>query len=121
MRRFLPTRQAHKRVDTKVSPSDFHPFSIRGHGGNQRTETIRERQRIFSTVGAHSVRLCLCLYAVSDSLLLHRTESQRRGRHKVNCPKGKRGSSGGWQCRPMIWLVAVLGTVVYDKIVLVSV
>ena len=31
----------------------------------------------------------------SDSVLLHMQVNQRRVRHKVNCPKGKRGSSGG--------------------------
>ena len=31
----------------------------------------------------------------TDSGLLHRSVSLRRVRHKVNCPKGKRGSSGG--------------------------
>ena len=37
-------------------PAVFHPlvnlpFSLGGHGGDGRTETIKERQRIFSTVG----------------------------------------------------------------------
>ena len=31
----------------------------------------------------------------TDSGLLHRSVSLRRVRHKVNYPKGKRGSSGG--------------------------
>ena len=36
----------------------------------QRAETMGERQRIFSTVGEHSVLPCLDLFAVSDSVLL---------------------------------------------------
>ena len=36
----------------------------------QRAETVGERQRIFSTVGEHSVLPCLDLFAVSDSVLL---------------------------------------------------
>ena len=38
----------------------------------------RERQRIFSTVGEHSVLPCRNLYAVPDTVLLHRPESLRR-------------------------------------------
>ena len=55
----------------------------------------RERQRIFITVGEHSVLPFLYLYAVSDTLLLHIRATLRWVRHKVNCPKGKRGSPGG--------------------------
>ena len=40
----------------------------------------RERQRIFSTVGEHSVLPCRNLYAVPDTVLLHRSAtSSRRG------------------------------------------
>ena len=56
---------------------------------------IGERQRIFSTVGEHSVLPFLYLYAVSDTLLLHIRATLRWVRHKVNCPKGKRGSPLG--------------------------
>ena len=58
-----------------------HPFSLGGHGGVGRTETIKERQRIFSTVGEHSVLPFLYLFAVSDTVLLHIRLSPRRGRH----------------------------------------
>ena len=58
-----------------------HPFSLRGHGEICRAETIRERQRIFSTVGEHSVLPCRDLFAVSDKLLLHRSATLRRVRH----------------------------------------
>ena len=45
----------------------------------QRTETIKERQRIFTTVGADQcVRPFLYLYAMPDSLLLHMRFSLRR-------------------------------------------
>ena len=42
---------------------------------------IGERQRIFSTVGEHSVLPCRDLFAVSDKLLLHRSATLRRVRH----------------------------------------
>ena len=42
---------------------------------------IGERQRIFSTVGEHSVLPFLYLFAVSDTVLLHIRLSPRRGRH----------------------------------------
>ena len=38
----------------------------------------RERQRFFSTVGEHSVLPFLYLYAVPDTLLLHRPAALRR-------------------------------------------
>ncbi len=41
----------------------------------------RERQRIFSTVGEHSVLPCRDIFAVSDSVLLHRWFHIRRARH----------------------------------------
>ena len=45
----------------------------------QRTETIKKRQRIFTTVGADQcVRPFLYLYAMPDSLLLHMRFSLRR-------------------------------------------
>ena len=39
------------------------------------------------------------IFAVPDTVLLHIRFTLRRARHKVNCPKGKRGSPGGYQCR----------------------
>ena len=41
----------------------------------------RERQRIFSTVGEHSVLPCRNLYAVPDTVLLHIRATLRRARH----------------------------------------
>ena len=41
----------------------------------------RERQRIFSTVGEHSVLPCRNLYAVPDTVLLHMWVYLRRARH----------------------------------------
>ena len=57
-----------------------HPFPLRVW---RRLPTcdrceIGERQRIFSTVGEHSVLPCRNLYAVPDTVLLHRPESLRR-------------------------------------------
>ena len=77
-----PARPGHKRVDTcGFPPSCESPLSLGGHGGDGRTETIEERQRIFSTVGEHSVLPFLYLFAVSDTVLLHIRLSPRRGRH----------------------------------------
>ena len=61
-------------------PAVFHPlmnlpFSLRKHGGNQRAETIKERQS-----GYHSV-YCAKYAQFTDSVLLHISESLRRGRH----------------------------------------
>ena len=87
-----------KRVDTKVStlltPTSFYFLAWRRLPTCDRCE-IGERQRIFSTVGEHSVLPCLDIFAASDKLLLHMWVRLRRARHKVNCPKGKRGSPGG--------------------------
>ena len=41
----------------------------------------RERQRIFSTVGEHSVLPCRDIFAVPDTVLLHRRFTLRRARH----------------------------------------
>ena len=65
----------------RFPPSCESPLSLGGHGGDGRTETIKERQRIFSTVWEHSVLPFLYLFAVSDTVLLHIRLSPRRGRH----------------------------------------
>ena len=62
----------------------FHPFESRfllgWHGEILRTETIQERQRIFSSVRAAIGRPFPHLYAIPDSLLLHiRFTLRRRG------------------------------------------
>ena len=54
-----------------------------------------EQQRIFITAGEHSVLPYPDIFAVPDTVLLHIRFTLRRARHKVNCPKGKRGSPGG--------------------------
>ena len=80
----LPLRAAgaqEGRQPAVFHPLVNHPFSLRGHGEICRAETIRERQRIFSTVGEHSVLPCRDLFAVSDKLLLHRSATLRRVRH----------------------------------------
>ena len=41
----------------------------------------RERQRSFSTVGEHSVLPCRDIFAVPDTVLLHRRFTLRRARH----------------------------------------
>ena len=73
-----------KRVDTY----GFYPLNSRFplFPSLAQTETgdrfeIGERQRIFSTVGEHSVLPFLYLFAVSDSVLLHRSAILRWVRH----------------------------------------
>ena len=87
-----------KRVDT----CGFYPLNSRfplllslAQIRDRRPPCKRKRQRIFSTAEEHSVLLFLYLFAVSDTLLLHIRATLRWVRHKVNCPKGKRGSPGG--------------------------
>ena len=70
-----------KRVDTY----GFYPLNSRfplflslAQTGDRRPLRKGERQRIFSTVGKHSVLLCRDIFAVSDSVLLHRSEGLRR-------------------------------------------
>ena len=65
----------------RFPPSCESPLSLGGHGGDGRTETIKERQRIFSAVGEHSVLPFLYLFAVSDTVLLHIWFTLRRARH----------------------------------------
>ena len=48
-----------------------------------------------STAEDFFFRIFLHLFAVSDNVLLHIWATLRWVRHKVNCPKGKRGSPGG--------------------------
>ena len=54
----------------------------------------RERQRIFSTVGEHSVLPCRNLYAVPDTVLLHRRFTLRKrdisvSRNSLTCYTGR--------------------------------
>ena len=74
-------RRMGKRVDTY----GFYPLDSRFPLFLNLTQTrdrrpLRngERQRSFSTVGAHSVRPFLYLYAVSDTILLHISATPRR-------------------------------------------
>ena len=57
-------------VSTLLTPTSFCLFIWRRSETGDRFE-MGERQRIFSTVGEHSVLPFLYLYAVSDKLLLH--------------------------------------------------
>ena len=57
-----------------------HPFPLASLAQTRDRRPLRkgERQRIFSTVGKHSVLPCRDIFAVSDSVLLHRSEGLRR-------------------------------------------
>ena len=60
--------------------SHFLLFLSLTQTGDRRPLRKGERQRIFSTVGEHSVLPCRNLYAVPDTVLLHRSAtSSRRG------------------------------------------
>ena len=110
--RNLPTRQAHKRVDTKVSTLlRITPF-LRGHGEIFRTETIKERQRIFPLLRTDLLRVrpfLLTIRSVGYRTATHAVSSAQ-ARHKVNCPQGKRRSPGGYPCRANPWHVIPHGT-----------
>ena len=70
-----------KRIDTKVSillGLQFPLFLSPAQTRDRRPLRKGERQRILSTVGAHSVRPFLYLYAVSDTILLHISATPRR-------------------------------------------
>ena len=54
----------------------------------------RKRQRIFSTVGEHSVLPFLYLFAVSDTLLLHMRLSLRR--RDIPVSRELFTGAGGW-------------------------
>ena len=76
--------------DTHGFPSSLNScLSFRGLGadGRLRKRGKRVQQRIFSSAWYPHIR-------ISDNLLLHIPAILRRARHKVNCPKGKRGYSG---------------------------
>ena len=82
-----------KRVDTKVStlltPTSFWESTAKF----AELRLAKERQSGYRSVD-------FVKYSqFTDSVLLHRRLSLRRARHKVNCPKGKRGSPGGYPCR----------------------
>ena len=64
----------------------------------------RERQSGYLSV-------CFATYSqFTDRLLLHIRATLRWVRHKVNCPKGKRGSPGGYPCRATLWRVTTHDT-----------
>ena len=80
-RRFAVPAAVGKRVDT----CGFYPLNSRfplflslAQTRDRRPLRKGERQRIFSTVGKHSVLPCRDIFAVSDSVLLHRSEGLRR-------------------------------------------
>ena len=70
-----------KRIDTKVSillGLHLPLLDSLAQTRDQRPLRKGERQRIFSSVEAHSVRPCLNLSAVSNNLLLHISAALRR-------------------------------------------
>ncbi len=64
-------------VSTLLTPTSFCLFIWRRSETGDRFE-MGERQRIFSTVGEHSVLPCSDIFAVSDKLLLHMRVILRR-------------------------------------------
>ena len=73
--------RAHNREDTYgFHPLVNHPFPLASLAQTRDRRPLRKgvRQRIFSTVGKHSVLPCRDIFAVSDRVLLHRSEGLRR-------------------------------------------
>ena len=71
---------------------------------------IGERQSGYSCVGTRITRPLLDLYAVLRCRSATHTGNSTQTRHKVNCPKGKRRSPGGYPCRATLWHVVTEGT-----------
>ena len=74
------TPRGRTRMDTEVSalvnPVSFIPNLAQT--GDRQPLQKGERQRIFSTVGEHSVLPCRDIFAVSDTVLLHRQFTLRK-------------------------------------------
>ena len=88
------------------------PLSLRGHGENRRDETAPKRgtaEDFFFRRGAQCAPIPLPIRSVRYSAATQAVPSPQ-ARHKVNCPKGKRRSPGGYPCRATLWHVVTEGT-----------
>ena len=81
------------------------PFSL-GHGGNGREDTAAKR----STAVGLPQRVFLRLFASHRQRTATQAVFSTQARHKVNCPKGKRESPGGYPCRTTLEHVIPSGT-----------
>ena len=93
-------------MDTKVStlltPVSLYFLVWRRPETGDRFEK-GERQSVYSTVGEHSVLPFLDISAVLGYLTATHAVSSSQAQHKVNCPKGKRRSPGGYPCCATRW------------------
>ena len=88
--------RAHKRVDTcGFHPLVYLPFPLEGLAQTRDRRPLRKRER----QSGYSYMTFSAFSQFTDTVLLHRRVSLRWARHKVNCPKGKRRSPVGYQCR----------------------
>ena len=78
-----------KRVDTKVSTLLTPTFFWESTAKFAELRLAKERQSGYSFVPFSAFS------QFTDNILLHMRVHLRWVRHKVNCPKGKRGSPGG--------------------------
>ena len=80
---------------------------------DQRPLRKGERQRIFSSVGAHSVRPCLNLSAVSNNLLLHISAALRR--RGMTVPRNPLARYTAWHLRIRRLVQFILAGAVYHN------
>ena len=108
-----PTRRGHKKETTCGFLLLVNlPLSLRGHGENRRDETAPKRgtaEDFFFRRGAQCAPIPLPIRSARYSAATHAVPSPQ-ARHKVNCPKGKRRSPGGYPCRATLWHVVTEGT-----------
>ena len=104
-----------KRVDTKVStlltPTSF--WESLAQIADMRPLRKGERQRIFSTVGEHSVLPCRNLYAVPDIVLLHIWVTLRR--RGMTVPRNPLARYTAWHLRIRRLVQFILAGAVYHN------
>ena len=103
------------RMDTKVSALVNHVSFIPNlaQTGDRRPLQKGERQRIFSTVGEHSVLPCRNLYAVPDIVLLHRRFTLRK--RNITVLRNSLTCYTGWHLRIRRLILFIFAGAVYDN------
>ena len=111
-------RRAQEGRHLRFPPSCESPLSLRGSGADRRACDRcekGERQRIFSSVGEHSVLPCRDIYAVPDTVLLHRPEGLRRRDIAVSRNSLARCNAWHLRIRRLILFIFV-GAVYYNAL-----
>ena len=108
-----PARRGHKKETTCGFLLLVNlPLSLRRHGENRRDETAPKRgtaEDFFFRRGAQCAPIPLPIRSARYSAATHAVPSPQ-ARHKVNCPKGKRRSPGGYPCRATRLRIIMDGT-----------